>query len=129
MVQDSNNLPVLFNCASNGYGGFECYFKGNCLYYRILAPVAYSPPTTSSNGVLIAEFTPGKWNYLALEHDKPFISRAQLIAVVNDKQVFNFPMDYPKFEKNSKLEQVSICNNFVGRMTTFMLFKEQINNP
>ena len=48
---------------------------------------------------------------------------------MNDKQVVNFPMDYPKFEKNSKLEQVSICYNFVGKMTNFMLFREQINNP
>jgi hypothetical protein len=63
----------------------------------------------------MAEFTPGKWNFLAIEHEKPFLARAQLIAVVNDKQVVNFPMDYPNFDKNnSKLNIVSICKNFVG---------------
>jgi len=24
---------------------------------------------------------------------------------------------------------VSLCNNFIGQMSTFILFKEQINNP
>ena len=84
---------------------------------------------TESNGVLIGDFAPGKWNFLGLEHDKPFLARAQLIAVVNDKQVVNFPMDYPNFDKNnSKLNMVSICKNFIGQMTSFMLFKEQVNN-
>ena len=38
-----------------------------------------------SNGVLIGDFTPGKWYFLGLEHDKPFMTRAHLIAFVNDK--------------------------------------------
>jgi hypothetical protein len=38
-----------------------------------------------------------------------------LIAVVNDKQVVNFPMDYPSFDKqNAKLNIVSVCKNFTG---------------
>jgi hypothetical protein len=38
-------------------------------------------------------------------------------------------MDYPNFDKNnSKLNMVSICKNFIGQMTSFMLFKEQVNN-
>ena len=50
--------------------------------------------------------------------------------MVNDKQVVNFPMDYPNFDKNnSKLNIVSICKNFVGQLTCFMLFKDQVNNP
>ncbi len=56
-----------------------------------------------SNGFLVSEFQANKWYYLAIEHDKPFLARAQLIAVVNDKQVVNFSMDYPKFDKVSKL--------------------------
>lgn len=38
-------------------------------------------------------------------------------------------MDYPKFDKASKLSQVCMCNNFVGQMSNFILFKEQVNNP
>ena len=90
---------MLFNCFSSGYGGFECYFNQTKLLYRILPPTAYVPPTTDSNGVLISDFQPEKWNYIGIEHDKPLLARAQLIAVVNDKQVLNFSMDYPKFEK------------------------------
>jgi hypothetical protein len=67
-----------------------------------------------SNGVQIGEFTPGKWYFLAIEHDAPYLARAQLTAVVNDKQVVNMSMDYPKFEKNAKLSVASVCKNFVG---------------
>jgi hypothetical protein len=81
-----------------GFGGFECYFKENKLFYRILPPTSYVSPTQDSNGIAIAEFAPNKWNYLAIEHEKPFLARAQLIVVVNDKQVVNFSMDFPKFE-------------------------------
>ena len=77
----------------------------------------------------IFEFTPGKWYFLGLEHNKPYLSRAHLTAIVNDKQVVNFPMDYPRFENQSKLNMVSICTNMVGQLTTFMLFREQISNP
>ena len=38
-------------------------------------------------------------------------------------------MDYPRFDNLSKLNMVSICTNMVGQLTTFLLFKEQINNP
>ena len=69
-------MPVLFNCASTGFGGFECYFNGFKLYYRILPPVNYQAPTHESNGVLIADFAPNKWHFLAIEHEKPFLARA-----------------------------------------------------
>lgn len=45
--QDPHNLPILFNCSSNGFGGFECYFNGNKLFYRILPPLSYTPPSKS----------------------------------------------------------------------------------
>lgn len=84
-IQDPQNLPVLFNCGSSGYGGFECYFNENKLYYRILPPSSYTPPNVDSNGILISEINPGKWTFFGIEHDNPFLARAQLIAVVNDK--------------------------------------------
>jgi hypothetical protein len=52
-MQDPNNLAVLFNCFSSGFGGFECYFNKTKLYYRILPPSPYQPPTVESNGILI----------------------------------------------------------------------------
>ena len=51
-----------------------------------------------------------------------------MIAIVNDKQVVNFSMDYPKFDKQAKLTLVSTCNNFIGQMASFIVFKEPINN-
>lgn len=85
-------------------------------------------PATESNGVLISEFLPEKWYFVGLEHDKPYLARAQLTAIVNDRQVVNLPMDYPRFDNHSKLNMVSICTNLVGQMTTFLLFKEQLSN-
>lgn len=39
-------------------------------------------------------------------------------------------MDYPNFDKtNSKLNIVSICKNMTGQLTSFLLFKDQVNNP
>jgi hypothetical protein len=70
-----DKLSVLFNCFSQQYGGFECYFVERKLFYRII-PRVYTPPTVNSNGVLIGEFEPRKWYFLGIEHDKPFISRA-----------------------------------------------------
>ena len=51
-LQDPNNLPVLFNCASNGFGGFECYFNQNKLFYRILPPINYQPPSKFNPSVI-----------------------------------------------------------------------------
>ena len=42
-----------------------------------------------SNGVYIFEFQPDKWYFLGIEHEKPYLSKASLNAIVNDKQVVN----------------------------------------
>jgi len=38
------------------------------------------------------------------------------------------PMDYPKIEKHAKISMIVICQNFVGEMSSFMLFKDSISN-
>ena len=78
--------------------------------------------------MLIGEFQPKKWYFLAIEHDKPFLTRAQLSAVVNDKQIVNIPMDFPKIDKGAKVTMINIGQNFIGLISTFMLFRENINN-
>ena len=40
-----------------------------------------------SNGVLIGEIQPKKWTFFAIEHDRPYLTRPQLTAILNDKQV------------------------------------------
>lgn len=48
---------------------------------------------------------------------------------MNDKvKVANLPMDYPKIEKGAKLTMITVCKNFVGQMSSFILFREQVNN-
>jgi hypothetical protein len=37
-------------------------------------------------------------------------------------------MDYPKFDKNAKISMVMICHNFVGALSSFLLFKEPLGN-
>ena len=37
-------------------------------------------------------------------------------------------MDYPKFENGAKLSMITICKNFVGQMSSFILFREHVNN-
>jgi hypothetical protein len=89
---------VLFNCFSEGYGGFECYVNQQLqVMYRVL-PKVYSAPTSDSNGVKVAELQPNQWNLLVIEHDKPYLARASLVSILNDKQSFNLPIDYPKFD-------------------------------
>ncbi len=56
------------------------------------------------------------------------MTRPQFTAIINDRQVVNLPMDYPKIEKNSKISMVVICQNFVGQMSSFILFKDSIGN-
>jgi len=78
-------LPVLFNCFAEGYGGFECYLNPHYqVVYRVLSR-AYSPPTIESNGVKVADVQLEQWSVLVLEHDKPYLARAQLLAIMNDR--------------------------------------------
>jgi hypothetical protein len=51
-----DRLPILFNCYSQGYGGFECYVVERKLFYRILPKNQYTPPTPNSNGISLGEF-------------------------------------------------------------------------
>jgi hypothetical protein len=80
-----------------------------------------------SNGVLIHEFEPKKWYFLGIEHDKPFLSRPTLNAMVNEKQVVNRGMDYPRFDKSAKTTNAYVGKNFTGQVCTFAVFEEIIN--
>ena len=90
-----------------------------CQVSKLLQLLIFYLIASDSNGVLIGEkdfeFVPKKWYFLGIEHDKPYLSRAQLSAFIDDKHVVKFlPVDYPKFDKTAKLNMVSLCKNFVG---------------
>ena len=83
---------------------------------------------TESNGVLIGEFAPRQWYFLAIEHERPFMTRPQITVIVNDKQVVQHPMDYPKIDKTAKISMLVICQNMVGQLSSFMLFRDALGN-
>lgn len=83
---------------------------------------------TESNGVLIGEFAPRQWYFFAMEHERPFMTRPQITVIINDKQAMQLPMDYPKIEKGARISMLTVCQNMVGQMSTFMLFKDAIGN-
>lgn len=37
-------------------------------------------------------------------------------------------MDYPKLEKSARVSMILLCQNFVGQLSSFMLFKEPVGN-
>ncbi|CAG9332437.1 unnamed protein product [Blepharisma stoltei] len=128
-LEDLNlNTPstlMLFH--SQGNGGIEAYFIGNKLYYRVLG-VDYSPPVEGSNGILLHEFQPEDWTFLAFEHEKPKVGKYQLRVVVNGEEVLNSPMDYPKFKSpNPILTQAAFCLSFIGQIKCIMIFDDLIS--
>ena len=127
-VFDPQSLPVLFTCFAEGYGGFECYLNAQFqIIYRVLART-YSKPTADSNGVKVAEIQPDQWNLFAIQHDKPYLARAQLIAILNDKQPINLPVDYPKFDQKAVVTKVMVCKGCTSNLSYFSLFKEHFSH-
>jgi hypothetical protein len=125
---DPLNLPVLLNCFSEGYGGFECYINPSFqVIYRVLSK-NYSPPTVESNGVKIADVVLDQWNVIFIEHDKPYLARAQLISIMNDKQQMNLPMDYPKFDQKAMVTNISVCKGMNSQLAYFALFKDHFSH-
>lgn len=125
---DPNSLPVLFNCFAEGQGGFECYLNLQLqVIYRVL-PKIYSSATSESNGVKIADALQDQWNVLVIEHDKPYLARAQLLAIMNDKPAVNLPMDYPKFDQRALLTHLSVCKGMTAHLAYFALFKDHFSH-
>ena len=56
------------------------------------------------------------------------MTRPQFTAIVNDSKVMTMPMDYPKIDKNAKISMIVICQNFVGQLSSFLLFKDSVGN-
>ena len=88
----------------------------------------YSPPTVESNGVKVAEVAQDQWNVLVIEHDKPYLARAQLIAILNDKQAVNLPIDYPKFDQKALFTNILVCKGMASHLGYFALFKEHFSH-
>lgn len=112
---------------SQGNGGLEAYFVKNKLFYRMLGP-EYTSPVEGSNGILLHEFQPEEWVFLAFEHEKPKFGKYQLRVVVNGEEVVSSPMDFPKFKfANPLLTQASLCTDFIGQLASVMIFDDLIS--
>lgn len=123
-----NNLPILFNCFADGYGGFECYINQQFqVVYRIL-PKNYNSPTADSNGVKLFDVVLDQWNTLVIEHEKPYLARAQLIAYMNEKQAASYPIDYPRFDQNAKLTNMNICKGLTSQLGYFVFFRTHFSH-
>jgi hypothetical protein len=61
-----------------------------------------------SNGFCLGEITPKKWYFLAIDHEKPFMSRPVITYIINEKQGTQF-MDYPSIQKNQKVSMMILC--------------------
>ena len=95
--------------------------------YRVLSKV-YSTPTAESNGVKVAELVQDQWNLLVIEHDKPYLARASLVSILNDKQSINLPIDYPKFDQKANLTNFNLCKGLTSHLAYFAMFKDHFSH-
>lgn len=61
--------PILFSIYWNGQGGFEAYFSGNSLYYRILGSKKYENPKSEKDEEVFT-FETERWYSLFITHNK-----------------------------------------------------------
>lgn len=129
VVQDlaGKMCPKLFTIHCQGSGGFEAYFLGNELYYRIL-PINYSEPAHGSNGVPIGVFQPKTWYYLGLEHERQKMigGRSYLNIVINAEFKKTFNIEFPKIASKVQITKFAIGENLIGRISSIVFFKTPI---
>lgn len=116
----------LFTLHCEGHGGVEAYFVGRDLYYRTIGRI-YSEPTNNEPTVLLGNFKLNKWNYLGIEHTNgKGIGKPCLRFVVNEELREPVEIQFPNIENNLQISKFSIGENFIGRISSVMLFKAPI---
>jgi len=117
----------LFVFHSKEYGGLEAYFVRSKLYYRTLPAADYMPPVEGSNGILLHEFQPDTWTFLAFEHERTLGARQSLRVVVDGEEVLNTTMDMPKPKaKTPEFTKAGLCLDFTGQVACVMVFEGAI---
>lgn len=82
----------------------------------------------NSKGVLVGEFDPEEWYYLAVTHEKKYLLQSSSFkAVVNTKQVLGTNMDFPKGDKFRKFDHAVIAKHLCGQVSTCIVFKESVS--
>lgn len=72
----------------------------------------------NSNGVKIGTFDSEEWYYLAFGHEKKFLGRSEVKAIINGKQVKNSNLDFPKVDKAEKFTHAYIAKHFCGQISS-----------
>lgn len=68
--------------------------------------------------MLIGEFDPEEWHYVAISHEKKFLGRSDVRAVINNKQVVSVSMDFPRADKLDHFDHAWIARHFCGQLST-----------
>lgn len=50
------------------------------------------------------------------------------MAILNDKQSINFPMDYPKFDHKAAITHISVCKGMTAQLGYVCLFQDHFSN-
>lgn len=124
--QQTKNSSKLVTLHSEGSGGVEVFFKGTELHYRTLHRT-YTEPSANEHSALIGNFQAGKWYYLGLEHENAKgIGKPCLKIVINNECKKPVEVDFLNIEGNSPISKLTIGENFIGRISSFALFKHSV---
>jgi len=124
--ETTRNSPKLVTLHSEGFGGVEVFFKGTELHYRSLHRT-YTEPSSNEHSALLGNFQAGKWYYLGLEHENAKgIGKPCLKIVVNNEYKKPVEVDFLNIESNSPITKLTLGENFIGRISSFALFKQSI---
>ena len=113
---------VLFRIRSSTKG-FECYLISSSLFYRIL-PENYTKPSPDSNGIKIGQIAVGKWQLIAISHDKT--TNFSKLYVTIDSEERQFVVDYPKFPESCTFNEYILFENMVGATTSTFLYSSHL---
>ena len=118
--------PKLLSLHCQGNGGFEIYFRGENLYYRIIGP-NYEEDTNEHHRLLIGDFHSKTWYYLGIEHEpQRMIGKAHINIVINNEYKRSINFEYPKIPQNAAITKFTIGENLIGRISSAILFKQSI---
>lgn len=122
--QTGDEAPSLFSIYANGHGGFEAYFEGNTLFYKILSGKKYENGH-DDKAVEVFTFETEKWYSLCISHNKKYLV-SEVKFIVNGDVIKEFSMDYPKMDKMGKLDRGYICKNITGQVSSVLILNDHV---
>jgi len=119
--------PKLFSIYCEGMGGFEAYFKGQSLYYRVIGPNYHDEESPENQIIKIGDFLPQGWYYIGIEHEPQWmITKAHVNIIINNEPKRSVNVEFPKLNNYAPLTKFNFGENLVGRIASIILFKSSI---